>query len=239
MKHTVLSTAVGLMLLGAGSFCLSQEEGEDILYLKNGKVVHGQILEIVPNKEIRIKTSDGKIKIYEMTTIVEMKKESAIKDDGHTAETVSEKEAPSQTLQPTRQSLRAGGQTQFQSDLMFGGLIYEDFFIATGARLGAAIEGKFYVGMTVATTLGGDVTAYMIGGEFGYNIWVREVSIQPCIGLGVAGVGRHTGFYISGGTDLTYWINESVGVGIVGKYVYVPEAEDGLGALFLTAAYNL
>jgi len=77
MKCAVLFTAVVALLICICSFCRAQEEGEDVLYLKSGKVVRGQILEIVPNKEIRIKTSDGKTKIYEMSAVQDIRKKSA------------------------------------------------------------------------------------------------------------------------------------------------------------------
>ncbi len=50
---------------------------QDVVYLKNGSVIRGTIIEQVPNVQIKIKTSDGSIFVYKIEEIEKMTKEEA------------------------------------------------------------------------------------------------------------------------------------------------------------------
>lgn len=61
-------------------FCgtaVAQNNMKDVVYLKNGGVVKGLIVEQVPNQSIKIQTADGSIFVYEMKDIEKMTKEMA------------------------------------------------------------------------------------------------------------------------------------------------------------------
>lgn len=49
-----------MILLISGIFNLKAQSNQEVVYLKNGSVIHGIILEQVPDKTIKIKTSDGR-----------------------------------------------------------------------------------------------------------------------------------------------------------------------------------
>ncbi len=57
-----------------GLMCLSmysnaQKKTEDIVYLKNGSVIHGAIIEIIPTETLKIQTADHSIFIFKMDEV--------------------------------------------------------------------------------------------------------------------------------------------------------------------------
>ena len=48
---------------------------EDVVYLKNGSVIHGTIIEQVPNVSVKIKTKDGNVFVYKIEEIEKMTRE--------------------------------------------------------------------------------------------------------------------------------------------------------------------
>ncbi|HJY64100.1 MAG TPA: hypothetical protein VJ455_08075, partial [Ignavibacteria bacterium] len=70
MKYLIILAAIIISL----QFVFAQQY-EDIVYLKNGSVIHGTITELVMGKSIKIKTNDGNIFIFKMDEIENMTKE--------------------------------------------------------------------------------------------------------------------------------------------------------------------
>lgn len=69
-----------LLLLVAALFCgsvLAQGNMKDVVYLKNGGMVKGVIVEQVPGVSIKIQTGDGNIFVYKIEEIERMTKEAA------------------------------------------------------------------------------------------------------------------------------------------------------------------
>ena len=58
------------------------EELQDVVYLKNGSIIRGTIIEQVPNESLKILTGDGSIFVYEMSQIQKMTKENSL-DNGN------------------------------------------------------------------------------------------------------------------------------------------------------------
>lgn len=56
----------------------AQEKMQDVVYLKNGSVIRGIIIEQVPNVSVKIQTADGSMFFYEMNEILKLTKEPAI-----------------------------------------------------------------------------------------------------------------------------------------------------------------
>ena len=55
-----------------------QNNYEEVVYLKNGSVIHGVIIEQIPNTSIKIKTNDGNIFVFKMDEIEKITKELPI-----------------------------------------------------------------------------------------------------------------------------------------------------------------
>lgn len=57
---------------------IAQEKQEDVIYLKNGSIIRGTILETIPEKSVKIQTKDGNILVYNMGDIERIAKEDAL-----------------------------------------------------------------------------------------------------------------------------------------------------------------
>ena len=56
----------------------AQENFQDVVYLKNGSVIRGIIIEQVPNESIKLQTKDGNLFVYRMDEIEKLTKEQPI-----------------------------------------------------------------------------------------------------------------------------------------------------------------
>jgi len=52
------------------------QETKDVVYLKNGSVIKGEITEMIPNEHIKIKTADGSLFVYSFSEIEKTGKET-------------------------------------------------------------------------------------------------------------------------------------------------------------------
>lgn len=68
--------AVVFMML-AMAMSVQAQSVKDVVYLKNGSVVYGNITEIKPDQNVKIKTSDGSIFVYEMSQVDKITKSAA------------------------------------------------------------------------------------------------------------------------------------------------------------------
>ena len=74
-----------MLLLFIGSIATSVAQNvQEIVYLKNGSVVRGVVVEQVPGVSLKIQTSDGSIFAYQMSEVVKITKESTKNKNGNT-----------------------------------------------------------------------------------------------------------------------------------------------------------
>lgn len=77
--HKYINLAIFILLIGFGkSFC--QTTFQDVLYLKNGSIIHGVIIEQVPNQSIKIQTNDKNVFFYKIEEIEKITKEEIVSD---------------------------------------------------------------------------------------------------------------------------------------------------------------
>ncbi|MEO8069208.1 MAG: hypothetical protein ABI599_16030 [Flavobacteriales bacterium] len=57
------------------AFVLAQENMEDVIYLKNGSVIHGVIIEQVPNVSLKIQTADRNVFVFRIEEVDKITKE--------------------------------------------------------------------------------------------------------------------------------------------------------------------
>ena len=69
--NRIVLLAVTLLLGVAGR---AQAQSADVLYLKNGSVIRGQILEFVAGGTVRIETADGSVFVFEAAQVEKMTK---------------------------------------------------------------------------------------------------------------------------------------------------------------------
>lgn len=65
-----------LLFVIAGIEVAVAQNYQEVLYLKDGSVIRGVIIEQIPNKSVKIQTSDGSIYVYESSNVEKITKES-------------------------------------------------------------------------------------------------------------------------------------------------------------------
>lgn len=64
-----------LLLLLISAYAGAQNRYQEVVYLKNGSIIRGIVIEQVPNASLKIKTADGSIFAYPMTEVERITKE--------------------------------------------------------------------------------------------------------------------------------------------------------------------
>lgn len=77
MKRLFLLSLLTLLLLGISTHAQAQQNGRpvDVVYLKDGSVIRGQLLEYNPAESVRIQTADGSIYVYDADRLERIDKE--------------------------------------------------------------------------------------------------------------------------------------------------------------------
>ncbi|MFN5983557.1 MAG: hypothetical protein ACK479_08835 [Fluviicola sp.] len=78
-----LSILIGIIVIVLGlTFILSnasmkskKKTPTDVVYLKNGSIIRGQIIEQIPNQSLKIRTNDGSVFVYKMEEVEKIVKE--------------------------------------------------------------------------------------------------------------------------------------------------------------------
>ncbi|MCL3781842.1 hypothetical protein EMN47_15765 [Prolixibacteraceae bacterium JC049] len=78
MKQTLL---LAVMVLIA-TLTFGQRKLQDVVYLKNGSIVRGMLVEVIPEKSVKIETADGSLFVYKTEEVVKIRKESPQKKRG-------------------------------------------------------------------------------------------------------------------------------------------------------------
>lgn len=68
-----LTFMVGVLTISSASY--AQQEYQDVVYLKNGSVVRGMIIEQVPNTSLKIQTADNSLFVFTFDEILKITKE--------------------------------------------------------------------------------------------------------------------------------------------------------------------
>jgi len=64
-----------IVLICTTIFAGAQQIYKDIVYLKNGSIIHGKIIELIPGKSIKIESRDSNIFVFQMDEIEKLTKE--------------------------------------------------------------------------------------------------------------------------------------------------------------------
>lgn len=74
---TLLKLILVVMMCMATGIALSQENDEDVVYLKTGGILRGSIVELAPDQYVKIETAEGNVFVYQMNEIEKITKETA------------------------------------------------------------------------------------------------------------------------------------------------------------------
>ncbi|MEG1564226.1 MAG: hypothetical protein RR365_10950 [Bacteroides sp.] len=74
-----------LLFFCFSAYCAAQNTYTEVVYLKNGSIIRGVVIEQVPNVSLKIKTADGSVFAYPMTEIERIAKEEATTNNRYRA----------------------------------------------------------------------------------------------------------------------------------------------------------
>lgn len=74
MKKVILS----LIIFITASLSVSAQSMQEAVYLKNGSIIKGIVIEQIPNESLKIQTADGSIYVYQMSDVQKIAKEFPI-----------------------------------------------------------------------------------------------------------------------------------------------------------------
>jgi hypothetical protein len=78
-RRVVLLLLVAAACLSIPRSILAQVPSmQDVIYLSNGSVIRGQIIEQVPNESLKIKTADGSTFAFKMSEVIKITKEEGV-----------------------------------------------------------------------------------------------------------------------------------------------------------------
>lgn len=79
MKWSILKSFLNIVFVFsvfAAFMVFAQGKQQDIVYLKNGSIIRGTIIELIPNKTVKITTSDNSLFVFQMDEIEKISKET-------------------------------------------------------------------------------------------------------------------------------------------------------------------
>ena len=87
MKRTILF----LVCLMGMTFAFAQTSLQDVVYLKNGSIIRGDIIEMVPGETVKIMTADGNVFVHDFAQVEKFAKEQPVSTINKNAYSVDEK----------------------------------------------------------------------------------------------------------------------------------------------------
>lgn len=116
---------------------------QDVVYLKNGSVIKGSVLEIVPDQSIKLQTSDGSIFVYQMNEVDRIQRDAK---NSQTQQTFEEDEPENYLERGFR------GLIDFGAHVGFGDGA-DNYQVSVAFTGGYQINRMLFVGAGVAPTL--------------------------------------------------------------------------------------
>lgn len=133
MKKIIFAIVISIAIAFNAS---AQNQYDDVVYLKNGSVIHGVIIEQVPNQEIKIQTKDGNIFVYKIDDVQKMTKEVSqptINQYPQQSKPMHYAQSPKPQKQPKEPKIRDPFFVKYSGDVNIG--------FATGSKIKAEYEG--------------------------------------------------------------------------------------------------
>ena len=85
MNRIRLLIASGILILICYVPGPGQTRKQDVVYLKNGNVIRGTIVELIPEKTVKIETADGSVFVYPTDEVLKMQREDVVGASTQTA----------------------------------------------------------------------------------------------------------------------------------------------------------
>ena len=109
-----INIAAALLVLDLSGVAATQTD--DVVYLKNGSIVRGQILELTPDAVVKIEMADGSVFVFRMEEVERITKEP---QKGRTVSRPEEEPAP----KPAKTKKESGKARKYYIGLEYGHLM--------------------------------------------------------------------------------------------------------------------
>jgi hypothetical protein len=159
----------------------AQNNVRDVIYLKNGSIIKGSLVEILPGISVKIQTTDGSIYVYTMTEIQKIEKESISTPQPVISSSALPEQGIKEIVKP-KISIYGGvaipmGDFSEEKEMSWKGKTGYTFGIqyASGEEIGFLINGSY---TSNSASFGGISSPY--GGSGSSNSWA---SILVLVGL--------------------------------------------------------
>lgn len=83
MKTNLAKSVLFVAVLICSALFANAQVMQDVVYLKNGSIIRGIVIEQIPNKSLKIKTSDGSVFVYDIVDIEKITKEEPVVNYGN------------------------------------------------------------------------------------------------------------------------------------------------------------
>jgi hypothetical protein len=248
MKHQTVILFISILFLF--NFTFSQSQSMDVVYLKNGSIIRGEIIEQIPDKSIKLQTADGNIFVYNFSDIEKITKE---KITTGSAQVSVAQNVPSgfHTHDGFYLSLAGGpafgtitlnatgvffkkqeySGTGFQFDFKIGGVISEEAnLILSFDMMGRAISGPTITQDGASGTTTSDITAsdVMYGVGITKYFMPSNIFISATVGVGSFAVGNtnaqaksQSGFGFQLKGGKEWWVSDNWGLGVAAGFAYI------------------
>lgn len=124
LRLLALSLALSL---SAAAF---SQQAQDVVYLKNGTIIHGSILEFQPGGNVKVKNNVGDIFVYPADQVEKMSKESASGDG------IRYTSAAASYSNSSSSSSLIRGYRGFVDGGVYAGRVFDDGYVSTYTRIG-------------------------------------------------------------------------------------------------------
>ena len=196
----ILQNVIFLNLFLLCNLSYGQNNMEDVVYLKNGSIIRGKIIEQVPNQSIKIQTNDRNVFVFKYDEVEKITKEYLPVDISinNSKETEHKKSGYINLTEinycPGIGDIKVGSYSVKNKDYSFGLRTINSFQLNEHMSFGIGIGIDKYVYATMlpitfdarATILKGKVSpvfAANIGYAFGFNHAIGGLIINPQIGI--------------------------------------------------------
>jgi len=203
VKHSFVALALVLLI---SSLSTAQQPATDILFLKNGSIIRGQILEFNAGTNVKIKTADGSIFVYPASDV-----EKIVKEESATKSTVAPPEQIPEAQAPTQDEgiqFAVGGQL-FVSPQIWNNLETDK------SKLGFGLAGTLVAGIQI------DDAIFGVGPHLGYSFWSNSETIAGRTATSTTNVGDY------GINIVSVWDDLYILIGLGGAEVSVTATVGG------------
>jgi len=183
-----------LLFVYCGSNILAAQNLQDVVYLKNGSIIHGTIIEQIPNVSIKIERNNGDVDVVKIEDISKMTKERVAEATEASSTYTSNASNGTAGVQKTSNS-----KSYSEFSCLIGNGFQDGYNFGLGGRWTFPVSSSMFLGITYVYYFGEDANYYddyyinthvdvsTIGADIGFNVPVSSTcSFRPYFEPGYA-----------------------------------------------------